>query len=63
LIETTGGFDVRRAGVAASVVESSGQMSPRSSAISTNSNARIFFTTLGGREAAGLYGPWLWSDP
>ena len=25
--------------------------------ISTNSSSRIFFTTLGGRQAAGLYGP------
>ena len=28
-----------------------------SSAISTNSISNIFFTTLGGRQAAGLYGP------
>ena len=29
-----------------------------SSDISTNSKSRIFLTTLGGRDAAGLYGPW-----
>ena len=36
---------------------SSGQMSARSSDISTNSSAKMRFTTLGGRAAAGLYGP------
>ena len=41
---------------------SSGQMSALSLAISTNSRAKIFFTTFGGRVAAGLYGPRLWSD-
>ena len=41
---------------------SSGQMSALSSAISTYSRAKIFFTTFGGRVAAGLYGPRLWSD-
>ena len=46
-----------------SVVESSGQMSPRSSDISTNSSDSIFFTVLGGREEAGLYGPELCRDP
>jgi hypothetical protein len=29
-----------------------------SSDISTNSRSRIFLTTFGGRDAAGLYGPW-----
>ena len=29
-----------------------------SSDISTNSKSRIFLTILGGRDAAGLYGPW-----
>ena len=36
---------------------SSGQISALRSAISTNSRARIRFTTFGGRAAAGLYGP------
>ena len=55
----TGGFAGRRcAGVSAGV--SSGQTSPRSSDISTNSNARIFFTAFGASMAAGLYGPGAW---
>ena len=41
---------------------SSGQMSALTSAISTYSRAKILFTTFGRRVAAGLYGPWLWSD-
>ena len=44
---------------------SSGHTSARSSDISTNSNARIRFTTFGGRAAAGLYGPGVcsWAAP
>jgi hypothetical protein len=53
----TGGLAVRRGTPAASLdVASSVHISPRSSAISTNSSANIFLTTFGGRAAAGLYG-------
>ena len=38
-------------------IDSSAQMSPRRSDISTNSSSNTFFTTFGDREAAGLYGP------
>ena len=40
---------------------SSTQMSAPSPDI-TNSKSRIFLTTLGGREAPGLYGPGVWSE-
>ena len=54
----TGGRAVRRGGVVVSDgTGSSGQTSALSSDISTNSKDNIFFTTLGGRAAAGLYGP------
>lgn len=59
----TGGLPGRR-GVPATSAEakSLGQISARNSDISTNSSVRMLFTSLGGREAAGLYGPVLWSD-
>ena len=41
---------------------SSGQMSARSSHISTYSRARSFLTTFGGTAAEGVYGTALWSD-
>ena len=62
-MEMTGGLAVRRGVAGVSVVESSGQMSPRCSDISMNSNDNIFFTILGGRDEAGLYGPELCKDP
>ena len=56
------GFTERCGAVWGSVaVESSDQISPLSSDISTNSRARILFTTFGGWLAAGLYGPAAWS--
>ena len=58
----TGGFTEGRGVVWGSVaVESSDQIYPLSSDISTNSRAMILFTTFGGRVAAGLYGPAAWS--
>ena len=54
----TGSFPGRRGPWGVSVVEgSSGQMSASRSDISTNSSERIRLTILGGRAAAGLYGP------
>ena len=58
-MSVTGGLaGVRRAGCPVSVeIGSSTQMSEVSSDISTNSRFKIFLTTLGGSEAAGLYEP------
>ena len=58
-MSVTGGLaGVRRAGCPVSVERgSSTQMSAVSSDISTNSRFRIFLTTLGSSETAGLYGP------
>ena len=54
----TGGLAERREVPKGSLpAVSSDHMSPLSSDISTNSNAKIFLTILGGSEAAGLYGP------
>ena len=63
IILLTGGLAVRRGTPAASFdIASSVHMSPRSSAISTNSSDNIFLTTFGGRAAVGLYGPGACSD-
>ena len=57
-----GSFDRQREMLPESAgVESFGQMLALSSAISMNSSAMIFLTTLGGILAAGLYGPRDWS--
>ena len=58
-MSVTGGFEgVRRAECPGSPESgSSTQMSAVSSATSTNSKLRIFFTTLGVSDATGLYGP------
>lgn len=54
----TGGLamqhEVARGSLAAMSLD---QMSPLSSDISTNSNAKIFLITFGNNEAAGLYRP------
>ena len=53
---------MRRGAVEDSTVASSGHISPRRSAISMNSRLSSLFTTFGGNEAAGLYGPGACSD-
>ena len=59
----TGGLLGQRVALPASVGPGlSGHMLTRGSAISTDSSDSSFFTTFGGRVAAGLYGPRLWSD-
>ena len=64
LMSVTGGFASKQyANCAASARGgSSTHISARRSDISTNWSSRIFFTTLGGKVAAGLYGPDVTSD-
>ena len=58
-MSVTGGFEAfnRRIGFCSVAEGSSTHISVFSSAISMNSNSNTLFTTLGGNDDAGLYGP------